>query len=228
MYLDQENLSDLLDDEARYLINPDGKGFSKGRRRATDQKNNCDVIMPGPAPAMTEAGHNTQVGIWQDVFGRIMKKICNKDGRQSKRNLMPGQEKALKSLGKRVSKAEIIIMEADKGKKFIVYDEPTYIAMATDHTSKDLKVSREEVTASQRILTSTARVMTNVFQTGMSQSYNNYVRCMENVSSQAEDPPTMKVLPKLHKSPTPQGHPQKQASRHCLLRDILESWGHHR
>ena len=127
-----------------------------GRQRATDQRNNCDVKMPGPASPLIEAGHNTRVGLWQEIFLKIRKKMCDESGRQKKRNLTPGQELALKSLGRKVAKVEIVIMEADKGKKFVVCDQATYRAMALDHVSKDVRVSKEEIAAHQRILTSTA------------------------------------------------------------------------
>ena len=82
--------------------------------------------------------------------------------------------------------------------------------MAADHTSKDKPVTKEEVAMSQSILTMTARSMVNILGTGSTQSHKNYSRCVENASSKAEDPPIMKVLPKIHKSTTPQGHPQSR------------------
>ena len=103
-----------------------------------------------------------------------------------------------------------MILEADKGKKFVVVDEETYLAMGCDHICKDKPVSSEEVRSSQAILTSTARSLINILGTGMGQSHSNYSRCMDNASSKAEDPPTMKILPKIHKDPTPQGHPQSR------------------
>ena len=72
----------------------------------------------------------------------------------------------------------------------------------------DMRNNREEIHESQKILTNTARALVNMFRTGLSQSHHNYIRCMDNASSEVEDPPTMKILPKVHKGPTAQGHPQ--------------------
>ena len=117
---------------------------------------------------------------------------------------------ALKSLGKRVAKAEIAILEADKGKRFVVVDMDTYVSMAMDHTKKDVEVTREELHTHQRILSSTAKAMVNALGTGVDQSHRNYVRCVNNAGSEAEDPPVMKVLPKVHKGLMPQGHPHSR------------------
>ena len=140
----------------------------------------------------------------------LRKENCSKDGAQKKSNLSLGQQLAVKSLGKKIAKAEIMVLEADKCKRFVVVDEPTYIAMASDHTHKDIQVTREEVRTAQRVLSSTEKSMVNMMGTGASQSQRNYVHCMDNAGSEAEDMPTMKILPKVHKGPTSQGHPQSR------------------
>ena len=115
--LESERLNDVLNEEARDVIDTDSKGFCMGKQRATDQKNNREVIMPGPAPPNVEAAHNTRVGLWQEAFAKVRKKLCDKAGRQRRRNLTSDQEVALKSLSKKVAKNEIFILEADKGKE---------------------------------------------------------------------------------------------------------------
>ena len=167
-------------------------------------------MMPGPAPPSVEAGHNTRLGIWNEVFAKVKMKLCDKEGRQKKRNLTLGQELALKSLDHKVAKVEIMILEADKGKEFVVVDEATYRAIASDHFSKDIMASKEDMTKSQRILSSTSQAMVNIFGVGKSHSHSTYARAMDNADSQTEDPPIMKILPKTHKPPTAQSHPHSR------------------
>ena len=90
----------------------------------------------------------------------------------------------------------------------MVTDEATYIAMARDHFSKDVEVDKDEVRRHQNVLSHCGCALVNVLGYGLSHSYRNYSRCMYNAGNEAEDAPTMKVLPKVHKGPTPSGHPQ--------------------
>ena len=49
----------------------------------------------------------------------------------------------LRMLSKKVAKLEVIILEADKGKWFIMVDKPTYLFMAGDHKA-DVVVDQDE------------------------------------------------------------------------------------
>ena len=95
-----------------------------------------------------------------------------------------------------------------KGKKFVLVDEQTYTEMAKDHMAGDVPVSNEEIRENQKTLSSTAKSLANIFSLGMSHSMKNYPWCFDNCSSQAEDIPNLKVLPKVHKPPGPKGHLQ--------------------
>ena len=116
----------------------------------------------------------------------------------------------LKTLQGKVAKLECMVLEADKGKTFVVVDERTYRAMADDHISTDPVVTQEEVRESQLVLTSTGKSLANILNLGMNQSYKNYIRCFDNTGSVAEDVPNLKLLPKVHKPPAPAGHPQSR------------------
>ena len=207
---EQERLAEALDLESRDIVDEDGKGFDMRRRRATCMKNNRRVFMPGPVPPKVESGLNTRMDIWRRVYGQHMKEECNAKGEQFKSNLTLSQQLALKSLGKKVSKVEIVILECDKGKRFVVMPEDMYIAMGRDHTSKDTPVTVQEVRASQCVLSTAAKSMINMFRVGRGQSYNNYMRCHDNAGSAAEDVPVMMIMPKIHKDVTPAGHPQSR------------------
>ena len=120
----------------------------------------------------------------------------------------------MKSLGRKIARLEVIILEADKGKRFVVVDQATYLAMASDHTSKDRPATQAEVRKAQRTLSTTAKSMVNMFGVGRDAGYRNYCRCFDNAGSEVEDAPTLKLLPKMHKPPTSQGDP---ASRPVVM-----------
>ena len=203
-------LSEMLQKEQRDVLSNSGGELDMGRLRATDQHNNRRVLMPGPATAAMEAMYNTRSGVWQETFARHVDAHCNKKGVQKTSNLTQDQNLALKKLKKKIDKLELIVVEADKGQKFVVMDEHTYVSMAKDHTDKDVIVDSARVHQAQRVLSATGKSLATVFGVGRTHSTRNNTRCHENVGSEAEDVPYLKLLPKLHKPVSPQGHPQSR------------------
>ena len=130
--MDMENQEDMdiaeaIEAEARDVVSSDGRSVNMGRKRPTDQHNNREVRMPGPAASMVEAENNTRVGVWITAFKEHKENHCKEDGGQKVVNLMRSQELGLKSIARKVARLEMIVVEADKGKKFVVMDEATYI-----------------------------------------------------------------------------------------------------
>ena len=204
---EEEDLAELIESAARDVVEAESNTINMSKKRATDMKNNRNVYMPGPAPPKVEASHNTRMDVWMQNFKKFRMNHCKDDGEQSKINLSIAHQVALKSLGRKVAKLELILCEADKGKRFVAMDQETYLAMAHDHTSKDKVASTKQVRASQRLLSTTAKALINIFEVGMEQGYRNYTRCFDNAASEAEDAPTLKILPKVHKKLTDAGHP---------------------
>ena len=204
---EEESLTQMLENAARDVVEEDKVTVNHGKRRATDMRNNRRVFMPGPGPTRVEASHAVRVGVWVDTFAKYRRLHCKEDGTPKKTNLSAGQELALKSLARKVARLEVIIMEVDKGKRFVVTDQATYLAMANDHTRKDRPATVEEVRTAQRTLSTAAKAMVNMFGVGATVSYQNYCRCFDNAGSEAEDAPVLKILPKVHKPPTEDGHP---------------------
>ena len=200
----------MLEDEMRDVVDSSGKDLCMGRKRPTDMVNNREVKMPGPGPPRVEAEFSTRLSSWQRAFMSFKETDCNPDGVQKRSNLSPTQLIAVKTLSKKVAKVEIIVLQADKGSKFVVVDEETYLTMAQDHVCKDKKTSPKEIAESQRILSSTGKALGNILGLGRSHSDSAYGRCMDNLGSEAEDVPTLKVFPKIHKDPDPRGHPQSR------------------
>ena len=204
---EEETMAEALECAARDVVEVDEITVNLGKKCATDMRNNRRVFMPGPAPVKVEASHTVRMGVWTDVFSRYRKTHCNEEGVPARSNLTVDQQLALKSLGKKIAKLELILMEADKGKRFVATDQATYLAMAADHTAKDRPVEEEELRMCQRTLSATAMAMVNMFGVGKEVSHSNYCRCFDNAGSEAQDAPTLKILLKVHKPPTPEGHP---------------------
>ena len=127
-----------------------------------------------------------------------------------KKNLSVAQQLGLKSLARKVSKMELIVLEADKGKSFVVTDEATYLDMARDHIAGDKECGPADVRKSERILATTAKAIGNAMNLGTKHSQGAYVRCLDNLGSEAGDVPTLKLLVKVHKPLGPDGHPQSR------------------
>ena len=207
---EEQSLTERLEAESRDVLNNEGDEIDMGRKRCTDMRNNRNVRMPAPGPPAVEAEMNTRVGTWRKSFMNFRENNCNKDGVQNQSNLSPNQLLGMKTLLKKVAKLEAIVLEADKGKRFVIVDEATYLEMANDHISGDSPTTPDEVKKSQRILTATAKAIGNVTSLGMKHSRSNYVRCMDNLGSEALDVPTLKLLVKIHKPMTDGGYPQSR------------------
>ena len=199
-----------LDRELRDVLSENGETLNMRKTRASDMRGNRNVIMPPPGTPINEAEHNMRGATWFKQFNDFKTENCDKKGNQRVSNLTRRQEVGLKTLKKKVSKLECIILATDKGKTFVVVDEPTYVAMSQDHVSNDPVVSPAEIRESQSILSSTAKSLVNILNLGSSHGKRNYSRCFENSGSTAEDVPNLKLLPKTHKPPAPGGHPQSR------------------
>ena len=65
---------------------------------------------------------------------------------------------------------ELVILEADKGGKFVVMSEKMYVDMAMDHVQKDKGAETERVKRAQRVLSSTGKALVSIFGVGRNQS----------------------------------------------------------
>ena len=203
----QESLTEAMEIAARDVIEEEKMSVNMRKKRATDMRNNRNVFMPGPGPAKVESSHTVRMWVWTETFNEYRRRHCDDKGGPLKKNLTIGQQIALKSLGRKIARLELLVLEADKGKRFVLTTEKTYKAMASDHVAKDKMASICEIRSCQRVLSCTAKAMVNMFGTGMDQGWRNYSRCFDNAGSEAEDAPVLKILPKVHKPPMAAGHP---------------------
>ena len=202
---EEVSLTEAIEAECRDVLSSDASCLDMRRKRATDMRGNRRVFMPGPGPALVEAEFATRSDVWDKTFARYRTANYNEAGEQRVTNLSRNQVLGLKTLSKKVAKLEVIILEADKGKTFVVTDEKTYIEMARDHIDGDEIVDTDVVKESQRVLLTTAKALANIMC-----SRRNYERCFDNSGSAALDVPNMKLLPKVHKPPGPRGHLQSR------------------
>ena len=128
---EQEVLAELLDAETRDVLNEVGTEMDMRKKRPTDMRNNRSVMMPPPGSALLEAERNTRVGAWRKAFSDYKASNCDEKGSQVKKNLTLDQQLGLKSLSRKVARMELLVLEADKGKQFVVVDEETFCLFST-------------------------------------------------------------------------------------------------
>ena len=172
------SLMEALDKASWDVLSELGDQLDMRKKCATDMRGNRSVYMPGPEKPLVEAENSTRMQVWDKAFNDFATENCDKDGEQKTSNLTRNQKLALKTLSRKVAKLEVIVLEADKGKKFVLVDEATYKKMAEDHTSGDSLVDKQGVRLSQRTLYTMAKSLANIFSLGTSQSQRNYGRCM--------------------------------------------------
>ena len=185
---EEKRLDILIESEQRDVLATNGMEINIGRAHPTDMKNNREVRMPGPAPPPVEAQYNTRLGIWYSAFKGFKDRFCKENGNQAKSNLSPSQLIGLKTFGRKVARQEVIVLQAYKGQRFVVVDEPMYVAnepmyvaMAMYHIQKDIETTPEDVRMSQNVLSCTARGVGNVLGLGRAQPGGGYARCMDNL-----------------------------------------------
>ena len=184
--LEAATLQDLLDNQARDVINPEGTGIDMGRKRATDMRGNITVYMPGPSIPIVEAEYTTRLEVWKKEFEKFKSVNCDKKGKQKVNNLSASQSRGLLSLSKRVAKQ----------KKFVVVDESTYVSMAEDHTRGDIHLDRSDVADSQRILSTTAKSLANIVNLGTAHSDKKLCQMYGQLRLQGRGCPSLEDPPK--------------------------------
>ena len=122
-----------IESQARDIINDEGDSVDMRRLRATDMKNNRHVMMPGPSGVVVEAENKVREDIWVGEYRKYMDEFCNVEGEQIHSNIPVSLRLALKGLQRKVAKKELVVCQADKGKKIVVMDTDMYLKMAEDH-----------------------------------------------------------------------------------------------
>ena len=90
----------------------------------------------------------------------------------------------------------------------MVCSREAYLSMGLEHTKKDRIATLKEVLEKQRLLTSHARALVNIFKVGINHGDGNQNRVWDNSSSQAGSIPVLYLMPKMHKPIQSNGLPK--------------------
>ena len=55
-----------------------------------------------------ESSHNVRMGVWAEAFNEYRRKNCDDKGTSTKKNLIVGQQIALKSLSRKIARLELL------------------------------------------------------------------------------------------------------------------------
>ena len=143
--LDEQEVQENQEVEARgrQVYDPVEKIYDSRRRRVTDLKECSRVTLPKPLSTDEEATIEMRRKSQQEVFDKYIKENTDKKNEQ-KSNLTEVEQKGLKSLQKKITKGEIIVIKTDKSSKLAVTKEKEYIEMGSVHTDKDREINRQE------------------------------------------------------------------------------------
>jgi hypothetical protein len=103
-----------------------------------------------------------------------------------------------------------VVLPSDKGKGVVVTTMEMYARMGLDHTAKDREVDWNELKKCQAEMNANSRALARIFRVGEAPSQMNQLRCFDNATSWAQHAPNMRAVPKTHKSPHEEGHPQSR------------------
>ena len=99
------------------------------------------------------------------IFQDYVQKNTHKNGQQES-NLTAEEQAGLRSLQKRITNGEIIIIKTDKSSKLTVTNEEEYRKMGQEHIAKDKKINRQEIIDIEETLNGHSRAWTNIWNSG--------------------------------------------------------------
>ena len=109
------------------------------------------VTLPKPLSVQREAEIETRRGIHEKIYQRYRRDKCNKRGEQES-NMTWEEKSGLKSLMKRISKGELLVMKTDKSGRMSVTTRENYVEMGRVHVGEDKEVERTKVVETDKIL----------------------------------------------------------------------------
>ena len=143
----EEEYEELLRDEEEYKLRKNmvydmiEKRFSYTKKRVTNTKGNSRIIFPKEAgkyedEAVLEMVRMKLLG----VYNKNCEENCKKGGVQCF-NIDEAEMRGLKSLQKRVSQNELLVVPTDKSGRFAVMSVATYELAGSVHTKNDEEIS---------------------------------------------------------------------------------------
>ena len=229
-----EILDDIEENELRGRMVFDGEHdrFSYAKKKVTDCKGNSRVNFPKEVGKYDdEAALEMMRMELTEVFKKYGNEKCMKGGVQ-KPNLNEAEINGMKSLQKRVSNGEILVVPTDKSGRFAVMSVPTYELAGSAHTKKDEEVSPEIVKSTQTELNGNVSMLIKTFKIGAEWGHSDRIR--ETMLNNSLSLCPLYLLYKDHKGwtwekgPVPPTRPVASGNRGMnmhlseILSDILE------
>ena len=148
-----------------------------------------------------------------------------KNGEQES-SLTQEEKIGLKSLQKRISSGEIIVIKTDKSSKLAVTTQEKYKEMGQEHVSKDKIIGRQEVIEMEEKLNGHSRAWANIFGTG--KDHKHFERIIASKVTHSENIADLYLMYKDHKMgektrPTATGCTSNTLGLSNFVAEILES-----
>ena len=163
---ENEEERDIEAAEERNIFDNKEKIFNFSKRRATDLKGNSRVFFPRQARSLEdEARLETMRMQLRTTFKCYVDKSCQEGGKQIT-NIPGNLARGLKSLRKRVTEGELVILPTDKSGRLAVMTRDTYKEAGLKHTLRDKEVSWADIKESQKELNGHVSMMVKIFKIG--------------------------------------------------------------
>ena len=149
--LDEEDAIELTPEEeeknaeedarARFTFDPLNKVFDDRKRRVTYLQECSRVTLAKPLPTEHETLIEMRRGMHTRIYNQYRKEKC-RNGVVQQSDLTDGQQEGLKTLKKRISEGEIVVLKTDKSGKLCVATRDAYREMV--HAGNDKVIGRKE------------------------------------------------------------------------------------
>ena len=217
--------NEILEAENRMIFDPINKVHDNRKKRATDIRECARITLPKPLTPDEESRIEVRKRTQKETYENYREKNTNKKGDQ-KSNLTKGEKNGLKSLKKRMTNEEIIVMKTDKSGKFVVTTPENYIKMGEEHTKKDEEVSWDEVREKERIVSQHTKAWDLIWRTG--ENHDHTDRIIKSKSTRSGNQASLKLLYKDHKvgnktRPVATGNESYNVGLSNSISEIMES-----
>ena len=219
----QEN--EIYEAKSRQVFDYHDKKYDARKRRATDLKECARVTLPKPLNSQEEANIEIRKKTQMEIFRNYVKNNTGKNGDQE--SCLTQEEKiGLKSLQKRISSGEIMIIKTDKSSKLAVITPEKYKELGQEHVSKDKIISRQEVIDMEEVLNGHSRAWANIFGSG--KDHKHFERIIASKTTHSENIADLYLMYKDHKlgdktRPTATGCTSNTLGLSNAVAEVLES-----
>ena len=175
-----DNLAEELAAESRSVYDEESKSVNLNKLRVTDYKKNSRVILPRAQTNSKEANLEVLRREIQESHKVWMEQHCNCKGEQVM-NLCADELDGLKTIRKRISDGEIVVLPTDKSGRFAVMSFDTYVKAGMVHVNGDEEVSVDDLKKNQKKINGHMSMIIKIF--GLGKNWNQERRMRESMLS---------------------------------------------